>query len=89
MHPDTPQEGQSLADLFKNRAPEDIQAMRDNMRNLMEEAGLPYGNRSMTYNSRLAQELGFWADTQAGGEAIHNRDNGRPKDHDEEGGKDA
>jgi predicted DsbA family dithiol-disulfide isomerase len=25
----------------------------------------------MTYNSRLAQELGAWADTQPGGEAIH------------------
>jgi predicted DsbA family dithiol-disulfide isomerase len=25
----------------------------------------------MTYNSRLAQELGKWADTQPGGEAFH------------------
>lgn len=25
----------------------------------------------MTYNSRLAQELGKWGDTQPGGEAIH------------------
>jgi predicted DsbA family dithiol-disulfide isomerase len=25
----------------------------------------------MTYNSRLAQELGKWADTQPGGEALH------------------
>jgi predicted DsbA family dithiol-disulfide isomerase len=25
----------------------------------------------MTYNSRLTQELGKWADTQPGGEAIH------------------
>lgn len=25
----------------------------------------------MTYNSRLAQELGKWADTQVGGAAIH------------------
>ncbi len=45
--------------------------MRDNMRNLMKEAGLPYGNRSMTYNSRLAQELGGWADTQDSSEDIH------------------
>lgn len=57
--------------MFKNRAPEEMQAMRDNMRRLMEEAGLPYGDRSMTYNSRLAQELGFWADTQDVGDAIH------------------
>ena len=37
----------------------------------MREAGLDYGDRNMTYNSRLAQELGKWADTQAGGEEIH------------------
>ncbi len=38
----------------------------------MAEAGLPYGKRKMTYNSRLAQELGAWADTQEGGDALHN-----------------
>jgi predicted DsbA family dithiol-disulfide isomerase len=37
----------------------------------MAAEGLPYGERTMTYNSRLAQELGKWADTQPGGEAIH------------------
>ncbi len=71
LHPETPTEGQSLADLFKHRDPADLEAMRENMRNLMSEAGLPYGDRSMTYNSRLAQELGSWADTQAGGDAVH------------------
>jgi len=71
LHPETPEEGQLLKDLFKNRAPEDLTAMRDNMRNLMKEAGLPYGNRTMTYNSRLAQELGGWADTQDSSEDIH------------------
>ena len=37
----------------------------------MDEEGLPYGRRTHTNNSRLAQELGKWADTQPGGEAIH------------------
>ena len=37
----------------------------------MDAEGLPYGQRSRTYNSRLAQELGKWADTQADGSAIH------------------
>ena len=37
----------------------------------MDAEGLPYGERTMTYNSRLAQEIGKWADTQPGGEAIH------------------
>ena len=45
--------------------------MRENMRNLMKEAGLAYGNRTMTYNSRLAQELGSWADTQESARDIH------------------
>ena len=39
----------------------------------MEAEGLPYGERTMTYNSRLAQELGKWADTQPGGEALPRR----------------
>ena len=41
------------------------------MKGLMEAEGLPYGKRTHTYNSRLAQELGKWADTQEGGYGIH------------------
>lgn len=41
------------------------------MTRLMVEEGLPYGKRTHTYNSRLAQELAAWADTQPGGDAIH------------------
>jgi predicted DsbA family dithiol-disulfide isomerase len=70
LHPETPQEGRSLEDLFRGRG-YDIPKMQAQMRARMEAEGLPYGNRSMTYNSRLAQELGAWADTQPGGEAIH------------------
>ena len=70
LHPDTPQEGRSLADLFAGRG-YDIPKMQAQMRARMEAEGLPYGARTMTYNSRLAQELGAWADTQPGGEAIH------------------
>jgi predicted DsbA family dithiol-disulfide isomerase len=70
LHPETPQAGRSLEDLFAGRG-YDIPKMQAQMRARMEAEGLPYGNRSMTYNSRLAQELGAWADTQPGGEAIH------------------
>jgi predicted DsbA family dithiol-disulfide isomerase len=70
LHPDTPMEGRSLADLFAGRG-YDIPKMQGQMRARMEAEGLPYGDRTMTYNSRLAQELGAWADTQPGGEAIH------------------
>ena len=70
LHPDTPPEGRSLADLFAGRNV-DPKAMHAQMKARMDAEGLPYGERSTTYNSRLAQELGKWADTQPGGEAIH------------------
>jgi predicted DsbA family dithiol-disulfide isomerase len=70
LHPDTPAEGRSLADLFSGR-PVDRKAMHAQMKARMDAEGLPYGERTMTYNSRLAQELGKWADTQPGGEALH------------------
>ena len=71
LHPETPAEGRALADLFAGRSPADRQAMHAQMKARMTAEGLPYGERTMTYNSRLAQELGKWADTQPGGEAIH------------------
>src|SRR5262249_54782368 len=49
----------------------DRAAMHAQMKARMDAEGLPYGERTMTYNSRLAQELGKWADTQPGGEALH------------------
>jgi predicted DsbA family dithiol-disulfide isomerase len=70
LHPETPAEGRSLADLFKGRNV-DRKGMHEQMKARMTAEGLPYGERTMTYNSRLAQELGKWADTQPGGEAIH------------------
>ncbi len=35
------------------------------------ELGLPFGDRKKTYNSRLAQELGLWAQSKGQGEAFH------------------
>jgi predicted DsbA family dithiol-disulfide isomerase len=70
LHPETPAEGRSLADLFAGRNV-DRKAMHEAMKARMDAEGLPYGERTMTYNSRLAQEIGKWADTQPGGEALH------------------
>ncbi len=70
LHPETPPEGRTLEDLFAGRGM-DVDAMYQQMKQRMDAEGLPYGKRSHTYNSRLAQELGTWADTQPGGEAIH------------------
>ena len=42
------------------------------MKNLMAEERLPYnGDRNMSYNSRLAQELAKWAETKGKGYEIH------------------
>ena len=70
LHPETPDEGQTLEELFAGRD-YDIDASYHRMKGLMDAEGLDYGKRTHTYNSRLAQELGKWAETQPGGEAIH------------------
>ena len=44
------------------------------MRRLKDKAaelGLPFGERTKTYNSRLAQELGSWAESKTRGDAFH------------------
>ena len=70
LHPETPAEGKSLEALFAGRG-YDIPKMQAQMRARMAAEGLPYGDRKMTFNSRLAQELASWAVSQPGGEAIH------------------
>ena len=50
-----------------------IEGFYRQIKNIADDYGLPYGKRDMTYNSRLAQELGAWADTQEDGEALHNK----------------
>ena len=70
LHPETPAEGMTLEALFAGRNI-DLDASYNRMKGLMDAEGLDYGRRTHTYNSRLAQELGKWADTQDGGEALH------------------
>jgi predicted DsbA family dithiol-disulfide isomerase len=70
LHPDTPDEGLTLDELLAGRS-FDIEGMQARLTALMAEEGLPYGERTMTYNSRLAQELAKWAEPQDGGAAIH------------------
>ena len=70
LHPDTPEDGLTLEELFAGRRI-DIPAAQARMTRLMTEEGLPYGPRTMTYNSRLAHELAKWAETQPSGDQIH------------------
>jgi predicted DsbA family dithiol-disulfide isomerase len=68
LHPDTPTAGMSIAALFRD--PEGRarhQRSQQMLKRLAAEEGLPLGDRTMTYNSRLAQELGLWAVSQGKG----------------------
>jgi predicted DsbA family dithiol-disulfide isomerase len=70
LHPETPQEGREMAPFYRQRGI-DPEAAWTRMKTLMDAEGLPYGKRTHSYNSRLAQELGKWADTRPGGDKLH------------------
>ena len=71
LHPEIPEEGISTKDLFANTLTVNIDKMRNQMKDVADRVGLPLAQRGMVYNSRLAQELGFWADSQNKGDAFH------------------
>lgn len=70
LHPETPEEGLYLEKLFENY-PVDVNEMMGRLKNKAAELGLPFGERTKTYNSRLAQELGSWADSKKRGDQFH------------------
>lgn len=68
LHPDTPDEGLLLSSFLGPN----LDAVHERLYAIMDELGLEHSTgRTMTYNSRLAQELALWADTQANGRALH------------------
>jgi len=67
LHPDTPTEGMALAELFAGREAL-ISDMQARLLQLAAAEGLPLVERTHTYNSRLAQELGKWAETLGKGD---------------------
>jgi len=71
LHPETPAEGMELDDLFAGRG-FDLDAMFHRLRQVADEVALPLGNRTRTFNSRRAQELGKWAEQQGHGDAFRN-----------------
>lgn len=70
LHPETPEEGMTLEALFAGRN-YDIEASKQRLKQVAKELGLPLGDRKMTFNSRLAQELGKWAESQGKGDPFH------------------
>ncbi len=70
LHPETPEEGMTLEELFAGRN-YDIEKAKLRLRQVADELGLPLGERKKTYNSRLAQELAKWAEKQGKEDAFH------------------
>ncbi|MBF0237170.1 MAG: DsbA family protein [SAR324 cluster bacterium] len=70
LHPEIPAEGIALNDLFPGRDFENS-PMRTHLKLLMEQEGLAYNSPSRTFNTRLAQELAKWAESQPHRERLH------------------
>jgi len=70
LHPETPEEGQTLEELFAGRSFNIAEALA-HMKTVADAEGLPFGKRAKTYNSRRAQELAKWAEEQGRGNAFH------------------
>ena len=69
LHPETPDEGRELAELFAGREL-DITASQARLAQLAAVEGLPLVARTRTYNSRRAQELGKWAESLGRGDTF-------------------
>ena len=70
LHPETPEEGLTLAELFAGRSA-DVQGILMRLKRVAGELGLPLADRTKTYNSRLAQELAKWAESEGKGDEFH------------------
>jgi predicted DsbA family dithiol-disulfide isomerase len=70
LHPDTPEDGLTLEELFAGRSI-DINKMMLRLKQVADELGLPLGERKKTYNSRLGQELAKWAESKGKGDSFH------------------
>jgi len=70
LHPDTPEDGLTLEQLFVGRNL-DIGQMMQRLHKAAKDLGLPFGDRKKTFNSRLAQELSKWAESLGKGDQFH------------------
>jgi predicted DsbA family dithiol-disulfide isomerase len=59
-----------LEELFADRFV-NVEEVRIRLKREAQKLGLPFGDRTRTYNSRLAQELGKWAESQGKGDEYH------------------
>ncbi len=70
LHPETPEEGMELSEMFAGHEVM-IADMQTRLTQAAATEGLPLVSRTRTYNSRRAQELGKWAESQGAGGLFH------------------
>jgi len=70
LHPYIPPEGMSIDDFLKGKHI-DLEEMKTRLKTAANNAGLLYTGPKLISNSRLAQEAGKWAESQAKGDAFH------------------
>ncbi len=70
LHPETPEQGQTLEELFGGQ-PVNLPAMLGRLKQAADDIGLPITERTRVFNSRRATELGKWAEAQGRGHAFH------------------
>ncbi|MCP4107834.1 MAG: thioredoxin domain-containing protein [Desulfobacteraceae bacterium] len=71
LHPEIPEHGMTLDELFKGQ-PVDIDGIIARLKAVADDLGLPMTDHRTTYNSRLAQEVGHWAESEGKGDEFHN-----------------
>ena len=70
LYPETPEKGLTFDALFADKNA-DVRKRMTILKPIANRLGLPFGEPKITYNSRLAQELGKWAESKGKGHAFH------------------
>jgi predicted DsbA family dithiol-disulfide isomerase len=70
LHPEVPEEGISIARLF-NKSDEEVKLMGESLAQTAKRFGVSLGPIKNTFNTRLAQEVGVWAQQQGKGHEFH------------------
>ena len=72
LHPETPEEGMELAELFAGREGQ-VTAMQTRLLRIADAEGLPMIDRNRTCNGGRAQELGKWAEEKGQGDPFRQK----------------
>jgi predicted DsbA family dithiol-disulfide isomerase len=70
LHPEIPEDGLTVEELFAGRAI-DVAAIQERLKQVADSLSLPLAPRLKTYNTRPAQELAKWAESEGKGGEFH------------------